>query len=51
MRQAGVGMIGRLMERLKKLRGEPAEYASEPDCADYDNCIKSLLICIAAAED
>jgi hypothetical protein len=49
MRQAEVGMIRRLVERLKK--GEPAEYASEPDCADYDDCTKSPLICIAAAED
>jgi len=44
-------MIRRLAEWLKKLRSEPAEYASEPDCADYDDCIKSPLICIAAAED
>ncbi len=46
-------MIGRLVERLKKLRGEPAEYASEPDCADcpdYDDCTNPL-ICIATIED
>jgi hypothetical protein len=44
-------MSRRLAEWLKKLRGEPAEYASEPDCADYDDSIKSPLICIAASED
>jgi hypothetical protein len=56
MRQAEVDMIGRLVEWLKKLRGEPQaempEYASEPDCADcpdYDDCANPW-ICIATAD-
>ncbi len=46
-------MIGKLVERLKKLRGKPVEYASEPDCADcpdYDDCANPW-ICIATADD
>jgi hypothetical protein len=46
-------MSRRLAEWLKKLRGEPAEYASEPDCADcpdYDDCANPW-ICIAAVDD
>jgi hypothetical protein len=56
MRQAEVAMIGRLVERLKKLRSkqaEESEYASEPDCADcpdYDDRANPW-ICIATAED
>ncbi len=49
-------MIGRLVERLKKLRGkqeEELEYASEPDCADcpdYDDCANPW-ICTATVDD
>jgi hypothetical protein len=55
MRQAGVGMIGRLVERLKKLsrQAEAPEYASEPDCADcpdYDDCANPWIY-IATVDD
>jgi hypothetical protein len=58
MWQAGVGMIGRLVERLKDKikpmeKPEEPEYASEPDCADcpdYDDCANPW-ICIATVED
>jgi len=47
-------MIGRLVERLKKLRGKQSEELQyEPDCADcpdYDDCTNPL-ICIATIDD
>jgi hypothetical protein len=62
MRQVEVGMIRRLVERLKnKIKPkekeyaseEKPEYASEPDCADcpdYDDCANPW-ICIATIDD
>jgi len=49
MRQAEVGMIRRLVERLKN-KIKPTE---EPDCADcpvYDDCVNPW-ICIATVDD
>jgi hypothetical protein len=52
MRQAEVGMIGKLAEWLKdKLK--PAERPEEPDCADCPDCddCTNPWICIATVED
>jgi len=47
-------MIGRLVGRLKKLRGKQEEEPEyEPDCADcpdYDDCANPW-ICIATVEE
>jgi hypothetical protein len=50
MRQVEVGMIRRLVERLKDKPAERPEELDCADCPDYDDCINPW-ICIATADD